>query len=233
MTDHPETPSSRPPRSAACHAVLAQLAEIVADPGRPLPDHARECARCSASIAGARSISGLLRALPRPELPAALTSSAFLAGVYDRANAAVAASPLGDALREGIVPAVAPPAGLEAAEWQHGTLDQAQAPSAAGELVASLGSTRAPGWLWARIRADLREATDANRRRAGVLRMAAAAAFLFAVSWAVRHDWGTSPRSPHVGAPDIELVPVTEPIASNDSPAAVFRTIAYTPTSGR
>ena len=105
----------------------------------------------------------LLRRMPCPETPAELQDPAFLEAIYERAVDASGAQAagngpglggeLGTVLRDALPPLAAPEeaptAGDVVAE------EAADQPGLAAHFATSRNGTRAPGWLWQRIRAKL------------------------------------------------------------------------------
>lgn len=120
----------------------------------------------------------LFEHLDVPEVPKELASSKFLERIYERAIEAEASelAPVFDS----ITPLVAP----EDACWQ----EVEETPELRGYVEAVLPgpdrSQAAPGWMWSRIREDLRRETGKLRRKSLVaLRMRYAAAAVVVLSF--------------------------------------------------
>ncbi len=126
----------------------------------------------------------LLRGLPRPSVPKELRDPAFLEAIYERAvtgtSSDTGSSDIGDLgalLAEARPPLRAPEEASAGDLWSTPAADRP-------ELVAHFDGSRddrAPGWLWQRIRADLRRQQLDRRRHAWVFRLKVAAAAVFLV----------------------------------------------------
>ncbi|MHC4078765.1 MAG: hypothetical protein ACYST0_10055 [Planctomycetota bacterium] len=131
----------------------------------------------------------LLKGLAAPPVPPELENPAFLEAIYERA---AAADDLGAILAEALPPRAAPE-GAAAGELL--TREAADRPELVAHFQGSR-SSRAPGWLWQRIRADVSRQQAGRRRQARVLRLrvfrvsavAAAAAVLLLVGAGVWLD---------------------------------------------
>ncbi|MHC4851946.1 MAG: hypothetical protein ACYTF5_08005 [Planctomycetota bacterium] len=127
----------------------------------------------------------LLKGLAPPPVPPELENPAFLEAIYERA----AADDLGAILAEALPPRAAPE-GAAAGELL--TREAADRPELVAHFQGSR-SSRAPGWLWQRIRADVSR-QQAGRRHHARLRVfrvsavAAAAAVLLLVGAGVWLD---------------------------------------------
>ena len=120
----------------------------------------------------------LFEQLGAPDIPPELVSDDFLGGIYQHATEAAAAE-LAPAL-EGLTPLVAP----EDACWQQ--VDECDLSAEVEAVLPGPGSSAgAPGWMWSRIREDLRGETRRLRRRSARVRwMQYAAAAVVIVSLA-------------------------------------------------
>ena len=117
----------------------------------------------------------LLRGLPRPSVPKELRDPAFLEAIYERAVTRTSSE--GALLAEALPPLRAPEEASAGDLWSTPAADRP-------ELVAHFDGSRddrAPGWLWQRIRADLRRQQLDRRRHAWVFRLKLAAAAVFLV----------------------------------------------------
>ena len=142
----------------------------------------------------------LLRALPKPPVPAELSQPAFLEGIYERA----AADDVGQVLADALPPRPAPEEAIPAALYEEEARNRP-------ELETHLGASRAPGWLWRRVQGDLRRQLASHRRQARMFRIkiAAAAAVLLIVGAGVTVNL-TQPLVAQDGAIDIQVVPVDQ-----------------------
>ncbi len=149
----------------------------------------------------------LLRALPPPPVPQELKDPAFLETIYERA----AADDLGTILAEALPPRPAPE---EVAAGDVVVTEAADRPELAAHFQVPAGG-RAPGWLWQRIQADLRQAQAGRRRQTRVFRLkvAAAAAVLLLVGAGVSVNLA-GPGSMFTDEPefDIQVQPLAEPL---------------------
>lgn len=151
----------------------------------------------------------LLDQLERPAVPLVLRQPRFLEGIYEHA-AEAAAEPLRPVLEAGLTPSTAP----ADACW-HEVGEPADMPD---RVAAALPDSPAPGWLWARIQADMRRQRAAFRagqgtahrsaHRLGVTRISrvrlAAAAILIGVGlFGLTHGFGPL-FSPQNGTLDLD-----------------------------
>lgn len=142
-----------------CRQLIRSLADLVEDrlpAAHELQRHVEACRTCQARVTAARASAALLRRLPRLQSPAAARSAAFLTEIHERAGDSLAEQ-LGPFLRKALQPRRAP----GDAVWVD---EQGGSTELVGQ-VRSLPSLTAPGWLWGRIRVDLR-AWRSGRRRA-------------------------------------------------------------------
>jgi hypothetical protein len=113
-----------------------------------------------------------------PPMPAEMECDTFLERIYEHA-AAAEASGLGEILTAAMAPVTAP----EDACWR----EVEEPPNIRDRVAAALPAADTPGWLWTRIRTDMRgqrAALDVCRRkslRSAGLRYAAAAAVVIGV----------------------------------------------------
>jgi len=109
--------------------------------------------------------AGCLAALPRPASPAAMASPEFLAGIYERAGATSRArvEELAGPLASAFTPLQAP----RDVDWAAAVLERYDPESLGGEFAAELAVARpaTPGWLWLRIRGEVRASQGARRVR--------------------------------------------------------------------
>lgn len=115
--------------------------------------------------------AGCLAALPRPASPAVLASlellasPEFLAGIYERASATSRArvEELAGPLASAFTPLQAP----RDVDWAAAVLERYDPESLGGEFAAELAVARpaTPGWLWLRIRGEVRASQGARRVR--------------------------------------------------------------------
>lgn len=159
----------------------------------------------------------LLRALPQPPVPAELSDPAFLEGIYERA----AADDLGQVLADALPPRPAPEEVAPGAVYEAEARDRP-------ELEAHLRGSRAPGWLWQRVQADLRRQLAGRRRhvRLSRFRVAAAAAVLLMVGAGLAVNLGRSEVTTQVPEIDIQVVPVDQPLGRVFYPTDLVREIA-------
>ncbi len=183
-----------------------------------LPPHATACPLCAAQLTAARRNASILAQLQRPVVPAALRSPAFLAGIYARAASVGEATPTGAALAAGLVAT----AMRQDPGWPELVGDEL---GAAHSDLHSLPQTSAPGWLWSRIRADVREQRRAQvvtRRWRLVAGLAAASVFVTAIMLVTRQ--GTSGRLSPV--PQIVFEEVDQPFLDGMSATLRVREIS-------
>ncbi|MHC4515313.1 MAG: hypothetical protein ACYTGW_01555 [Planctomycetota bacterium] len=166
----------------------------------------------------------LLKGLAPPPVPPELENPAFLEAIYERA----AADDLGAILAEALPPRAAPE-GAAAGELL--TREAADRPELVAHFQGSR-SSRAPGWLWQRIRADVSR-QQAGRRHHARLRVfrvsavAAAAAVLLLVGAGVWLDLagpGVLPANDR--DLDIQVREVDEPHGEPFHPSDRVRLIA-------
>lgn len=167
---------------ASYRRFLRDLAEADAS---GLPAGTRE-ARLAQGAARARA---LLSGLAPPSVPLPVRHASFLERIYADAAAAGEAA-VGPLLRDGLQPSMAP------TDQRDESL--LPPPEVAAQLRELLPQPRVPGWLWTRIRADLRAAKGVGAQRrarsralAAVLLVGLAGAGVFA---SIRTDGGTSDR---------------------------------------
>ena len=158
--------------------------------------------------------------MPPPPVPAELSDPAFLEAIYERA----AADDLGTILAEALPPRPAPEEAAAGDLWSEGATDR---PELAAHFRIPAG-TRAPGWLWQRVQADLRRQQAGRRRQGRVLRwkVAAAAAVLLMVGagLSVNLAWpGTSAANPEL---DIQVQSLEQPFGQAFHPTDRLRLIA-------
>ena len=213
---------------AECREFLLGLADHLAAgqlPAGTLPQHATACPLCAAQLTAARRNAAILAQLQRPAVPAALRSRAFLESIYARAARAGEATPAGAALA----------AGLVATTMRQ---DPGWPELVGGELGAthpdlhSLPRTSAPGWLWSRIRADVRQewrARVVTRRWRLVAGLAAASVLVTAIMLVTRQ--GTSGRLSPV--PQIVFEDVDQPFLDGMSATLRVREISSGAVSPR
>lgn len=240
--------------SPACREFLGGefLNHLSDSPQQPssVPGHAADCASCREHWVAAQRAAGLLRGLAAPTPPEELRSPAFLAKIHESSLQDLEHGALGQALQAGIRPVAMP----EDRGWEDAAISEQPQLWALQQLEPKT----APGWLWARIRSDLRVGLNAQRiqhRRALALRAVAAgllvsglALLFWSRPWPA--DLPSSPGQPTVQTggtnssdnpvrvantrfPTIEFVQVDEPMASDASPSLLVRDLARTPTSGR
>lgn len=133
--------------------------------------------------------------LDAPEIPRELASQAFFEGILEHAT---------DALAPGLAPAfesLVPVAAPEDACWQEVDESVDLAEHVDAVLPGPGHSHGAPGWMWTRIREDLRGETRRRRRksaRARLLRYAAAAilvlSFALGTTFLLSEGTNTSPE---------------------------------------
>ena len=227
--------SPEPALPAACARFLDGLADWASGAARPDAEHVRGCGSCADRVRAARCTATLLKTLAAPELPAELAAPQFLERIHEAITAASAASSYGEALEASITPKAMP---LDPG-WEGAAL--AATPRSSPPL-ALLAAKAAPGWLWARIRSDLRAGLVERRslrRRSFAMRTVAAALLIAGIGialWA-NHRAGAgpggtkSPMSP-VGVDDIVFVTVDTPFATDASPSLLLRDLGRSPTSG-
>lgn len=164
----------------------------------------------------------LLRALKPPPVPAELSDPSFLEGIYERA----AADDLGGLLQEALPRRSAPEEVVASECWARNAVDR---PELVAHFRGSAGS-RAPGWLWQRIQADLRRQQAARRRQTRVfrLRAAAAAAVLLVLGAGLSaHLFWREPANSEAVEPDsIQVQPLEEPLGQAFHPTDRLRLIA-------
>ena len=196
---------------SACRAFLADLADSVER--SEAPPHARECAACRARWRAARAQAALLRSLPRPEIPGSTSPAEELEGILVRVSAGSEAR-LGRLLRQALHERRAP----ADATWQ-----EAPEPAGLAEwLRALLPARRAPGWLWARVLAEVRSPAG-RRRRPAVGRLAAAAVLAVAGTLALR-SWLAEPQKDGTpSVPGLVWLDESEPLDSSLVPVDTLR----------
>lgn len=167
--------------------------------------HAQACMACAGHLRAAMRLGKLLA--QRPEVPAEVRDPGLLEAIHVRATQSMLREP-GGMLLQGTY---GRPPVLPAIPWPL----QQDASGLARQGATSGGS--APGWLWTRIRDDLRQqvAKPVLRRRAVLAAVAASLVLALALSKFVGSD----------GSPaDVQIVfiPVDEmPLV--DHPAAILR----------
>ncbi len=128
--------------------------------GQPVP-HEDSCRSCAALLRSTVSQIRALRNLASPPNPDELSSPGFLQRIYERAGQA-AETQVRPVLGRVLTRQTAP----TDADW----LAAEDAEEVAGTLAQSLPNGPAPGWLWMRIKSDVRAARIQGRRRAQVSR---------------------------------------------------------------
>jgi hypothetical protein len=151
----------------------------------------------------------LLEGLGTPQIPAELAGDGFLQSIY--AHAADAQAVECAAAMESLVSLEAP----ADACWQEVDDSLELSADVASALPGPAPSTAAPGWLWARIREDVRTASQPARRRsvrARWVRYAAAAVLVisFALGTTFLSSDGTNDRPQFVFLKDFSLRSATE-----------------------
>ena len=242
-------------RSPACREFLGghlldNLSDSASQPLASAPGHAAECASCRDHWLAAHRVVGLLRGLAAPALPEELRSPGFLARIHESSLHRLEVGAAGQALQAGILPVAMP----EDRGWEEAAISKQPQLRALQQLEPKT----APGWLWARIRSDLRVGLSVQRRqhrRALALRVVAASLLVSGLAllfwsrpWLSDQPWShDKPSGPTGGTissdgpvrvantrfPIIEFVQVDEPISSDASPSLLVRDLARTPTSGR
>lgn len=160
----------------------------------------------------------VLRALPKPPVPAELQDATFLEGIYERA----ATDDLGQVLAEAL-PARPAPETAEAAVPAAVYEEEARTRP---ELQAHLAASPAPGWLWRRVQEDLRRQLAGHRRQARMFRLkvAAAAAVLLIVGAGVTVNLRPVPAQDL--AIEIQVRRLERPIGPTFHPTDRLREIA-------
>lgn len=183
--------------SADCRVFVRDLADhLEALAAGRLPAHASRCAPCERRLRLAAGLAGL--ASQRPAMPAGLDHPSVLAAIHARAAEQLAQAPIGSLVRQVLaepvgVPQVGPPAAT-GADWplQRSEPELDDALRRLGEAADP-----APGWLWLRIRHDVRtRAVQRFRRRAAF----AGAAALLLTAVLLSRAGGVEPQ------PDVRIV---------------------------
>lgn len=214
-------------QAANRHAnVLSGLPRPIVPAPLRAPDFAARIVAAEGARAGDRLAPVLRSALGPVPAPAALRRRDFLQACHEDAVDAAADrlrhTPLGDALAEGLAPRTAP----RDADWASVALEELEASHGpAAERVTFGERSRTPGWLWSRIRGDVRGRVVALRRRRSVRRLALATAALL-VSVLV-YTTVADVRWLHGGStePTIVFQRVDQPLSDQYSTAAVLRRI--------
>lgn len=109
--------------------------------------------------------AGCLAALPRPTSPAALAAPEFLAGIYERASESSRARV--EELAGPMASALAPLQAPRDVDWAAAVLERYDTEALGAEFAAEFAVTRpaTPGWLWLRIRGEVRSSRAAHRVR--------------------------------------------------------------------
>ena len=178
----------------------------------------------------------LLRGLPRPSVPKELRDPAFLEAIYERAvtgtssdtgSSDTGSSDIGDLgalLAEALPPLRAPEEASAGDLWSTPAADRP-------ELVAHFDGSRddrAPGWLWQRIRADLRRQQLDRRRHAWVFRLkvAAAAAVFLVVGTGITMNLAGPMKGGEASDFVVQVQRLKEPIGEAFHPTDRLRQIA-------
>ena len=164
----------------------------------------------------------LLSQLAQPKVPAALESRDFQERIYERVTDDLAARFLG---ASGVEPVLSPLRAPHDVDWAAAVLEGFESGSVTADAASELASTLppTPGWLWLRIRGELRTSTGRHEHPAARvwLRVAALLVAGVAIGLVITSIRSSTGADREVVANRIQFHRVDRPLDASFSLAAI------------